>query len=81
MFKNNEEKFMKIYHSRSNVESSFHMLKQRFGDHLLTKTFTANINEIKTKILCCNLTILIQEAFESNIFVDFESCVKIAKFV
>jgi len=64
------------YHTRSNIETSFSMLKQRFGGHLMTKKFIANTNEIKTKALCHNLCVLITETFESDISVDFESCVK-----
>jgi hypothetical protein len=52
------------------------MVKNRFGDHLLTKNLTANVNEIKVKFLCHNLCCLIVEAFESGISLDFEDCVK-----
>ncbi len=67
--------YMNKYHQRSNIETGFHMVKQRFGDHLMTKNKTANVNEIKIKFLCHNLCVLIQEAFERNIGIDFESCV------
>lgn len=69
--------YMQKYHRRSNVETVFHMVKQRFGDNLLTKHLDSNINEIKVKFLCHNITVLIQEAFERDIKVDFEECVKI----
>ena len=65
-FFNNHQEYMEIYHSRSNVESSFHMLKQRFGDNLMTKSFTANTNEIKVKILCHNICCLLLESVESE---------------
>lgn len=77
-FKDRNEEFMRKYHQRSNVETCFHMLKQRFGDSLKTKSFEANVNEIKIKVLCHNLTVLIQEVYESEIKIDFEACVKIA---
>jgi transposase len=75
-FNDNYQEFMDRYHQRSNVETSFHMVKQRFGDNLKTKSFEANVNEIKVKFLCHNLCVLIQEIFERKIEVDFESCVK-----
>ncbi len=75
-FKYNKEKFMKKYHARSNIECGFHMIKKRFGDHLNTKTEIANSNEIKIKFLCHNICVLIQEAFENKINIDFEACVK-----
>lgn len=76
LWKDEPEMTNKIYHRRSLIESSFNMVKTPFGDHLMTKTFKANENEIKTKFLCNNLLILIQEAYESDIEIDFESCVK-----
>ncbi|MFH1590904.1 MAG: transposase [archaeon] len=75
-FTDHQEEFMRKYHKRSNVETTFHMVKQRFGDHCLTKNFTANVNEIKTKFLCHNLCVLIQESFENNIWIDFSTCAK-----
>jgi len=76
-FTHNREIFDSIYHQRSNIETSFHMLKQRFGNHLYTKNFTANQNEIKTRVLCHNICVLIQEAFESGISLEFEECMKV----
>ncbi len=70
------KEFMEKYHARSNIECCFHMVKNRFGGNLLTKKFTANENEIKIKFLCHNLCCLIVELFESDIFIDFEECVK-----
>ena len=69
-FHTSPDEFNNAYHQRSNVETSFHMLKARFGSQLKTKHFTANVNEIKARVLCCNITILIQEAFESGINLD-----------
>lgn len=52
---------MKKYHKRSNVESTFSAIKRKFGDSVLSKTDTAMKNEVLCKILCHNLTCLIQE--------------------
>ncbi len=80
-FINDFNHYMSRYHQRSNVETSFHMLKQCFGSYLMTKNLDANCNEVKIKALCHNLSCLIQEVFESSIEIDFESCVKIAESV
>lgn len=77
-FTYNKEEYMKKYHRRSNIETSFHMLKQRFGHHCATKNFQAQTNEIKVKVLCHNICVLIAELFEQQIDIDFEACVKTA---
>jgi transposase len=63
-FSYNQERFMQNYHKRSNVESTFHMIKAKFGDSLRSKTKTAQINEALCKVLCHNLCCLIQSMFE-----------------
>jgi transposase len=60
----NTERFMQSYHKRSNVESTFHMIKSKFGDSLRSKTERAQINESLCKILCHNICCLIQSMFE-----------------
>lgn len=60
----NQERFMQSYHKRSNVESTFHMIKAKFGDSLRSKTRTAQINEALCKVLCHNLCVLIQSMYE-----------------
>ena len=44
-FSFNQALFMQSYHKRSNVETTFHMIKTKFGDRLRSKTRTAQINE------------------------------------
>ncbi|MGA9994902.1 MAG: transposase [Pyrinomonadaceae bacterium] len=56
----NTERFMKAYHKRSNVETTFHMIKAKFGDALRSKTERAQINELLCKVLCHNICCLIQ---------------------
>jgi transposase len=63
----NSERFMQNYHKRSNVESTFHMIKSKFGDSLRSKTRTAQINEALCKILCHNICCLIQSMYELNL--------------
>lgn len=75
-FKDYQEEFMEKYHARSNIESTFHMVKTRFGDSVRTHSLAGNVNELKIKFLCHNICVLIQELFESGVSIDFESCVK-----
>jgi transposase len=73
-FKDNKEEFMKHYHVRSNAESGFFMIKQKFGDSVSYKIPLAQTNEILCKILCHNICVLIQEMFLSKLDIDFYSC-------
>ena len=60
----NQERFDKNYHRRSNVETTFMMIKTKFGDALRSKTRTAQINETLCKVLCHNICCLIQSMYE-----------------
>jgi len=60
----NQEWFFQQYHKRSNVETTFSMIKSKFGDGLLSKTKTAQTNEALCKVLCHNICCLIQSIFE-----------------
>lgn len=72
-----QEQFYEHYHKRSNSESTFHMIKRKFGDHLRSKTDVGQTNELLAKCLCHNLCVLIQESFEIGIDLDFKLCAKI----
>jgi transposase len=65
MFRRNE--FLTHYHKRSNVESTFSMMKCKFGHSLRSKTDVAMTNETLCKILCHNLVVLIHEICELGI--------------
>jgi transposase len=67
----NQEAFMNHYHKRSNVETTFSMIKRKFGERLRTKTETAQKNELLCKILCHNLCVVIQSMYELGITVAF----------
>jgi len=69
----NQDSFMEHYHKRSNVETTFSMVKAKFGERLRSKTRTAQINEALCKILCHNLCCVIQSMYELGIEVDFGS--------
>jgi transposase len=64
-FKN--EEYMKHYHLRSNVESTFSAIKRKFGDSVRSRTENAMVNEVLCKILCHNICCLIQEQCELGI--------------
>jgi transposase len=61
------EQFLKNYHKRSNVESTFSSIKRKFGDHVRSKTDRAMVNEALCKIVCHNITVLIHEMSELGI--------------
>ncbi len=67
----NQEKFFEHYHQRSNVETTFSMIKAKFGGSLRSKTRTAQINEALCKILAHNICVLIQSMYELNIKPEF----------
>jgi transposase len=70
-FKLNEKEFNDHYHKRSNVETTFHMIKAKFGDHVRSKTPIAQTNEVLAKVLCHNICCGIQAFYEQDIEPDF----------
>jgi transposase len=77
----NKEAFMQHYHKRSNVETTFSMIKAKFGSFVRAKTPTAQVNEVLCKILCHNICVLIQSIYELGIepmFRTFEAKEQIA---
>jgi transposase len=65
------KEFLQHYHKRSNVESTFSMIKAKFGDAVRSKTDTAMVNEVLCKIVCHNICCLIQETHELGIDPQF----------
>jgi transposase len=61
------EEFLKRYHQRSNIESTFSMLKRKFGDSVRSKTELAMKNEVLAKAVCHNLCCVIQSMEEFGI--------------
>jgi transposase len=70
-FSLHREDFLAHYHKRSNVESTFSMIKAKFRDHLRSKTPVAMVNEVLSKIICHNICVLIHEAQELGIVIKF----------
>jgi len=72
------DEFYHHYHKRSNVETTFHMIKRKFGDHLRSRTEIGQTNEILAKCLCHNLCVLVQELFELDIDLnELKKCAEI----
>ncbi len=67
LFQLNQEEYMKHYHVRSNVESTFAMIKAKFGDSVRSRTDTAMMNEVMAKVVCHNICCVIQSWYELGI--------------
>ena len=65
------QEFLDHYHKRSNVESTFSMIKSKFGASVRSKTPVAQINEALAKILCHNVVVLVHSIYELNIAPEF----------
>jgi transposase len=63
-FNAHRDEFLEHYHSRSNVECTFSMIKRVIGDTLRSRTPVAQTNEALLMVLCHNIRCLIHEAFE-----------------
>lgn len=72
-FKYRQEEFNEHYHKRSNVETTFAMVKAKFGGYVRSKTEIAMKNECLCKIICHNLCVLGHEMRELGIEVDFSA--------
>ncbi len=59
-----KREFMNHYHKRSNVETTFSMIKAKFGDALRSRTQTAMVNEALCKVLAHNLCCIITSMHE-----------------
>jgi len=70
-FQLNQEEFYQHYHKRSNAETTFYMLKTKFGDKLKSKSFIAQKNELLCKAIAHNIVMLIHETHELGINPNF----------
>lgn len=70
-FELHREEFLKLYHKRSNCESTFSMIKGKFRGSVRSKDLTAQINEVLLKVLCHNICVVNQEIHELGIQADF----------
>jgi len=66
-YQHRRKEFLTHYHQRSNVESTFSMVKAKFGDSVRSKNDVAMKNEVLCKYLCHNICCLIQSQCELGI--------------
>jgi len=69
------EEFLAHYHRRPNAESTFSMIKAKFGSALRSKTDAALVNEAVCKVLCHNLCVVIQSMHEIGVEPTFRGVV------
>jgi len=65
------EEFLMRYHRRSNIESTFSMIKRKFGDSVRAKNDLTMCNETLAKFVAHNLCCLTQSFEEFGIDPDF----------
>ena len=63
----NEDMWKGHYHRRSNVETTFSMVKGKFRDSVRAKSRVGQVNEILLKCLCHNICVLIRATSEWSI--------------
>ena len=64
--------FLAHYHKRSNVETTFSMIKAKFGDAVLSKSDTGQMNEVLAKVLAHNICVVIAAIHELGIEARFD---------
>lgn len=64
LFAYQRDTFLSHYHKRSNVETTFSMIKRKFGDSLRSKSEVGQTNEILCKVICHNLCVVIASIYE-----------------
>ena len=67
-----KEKFDKFYHRRSLVESTFSVLKRKYGEFLRCKNFEAQRNEVLLKCHCHNISQLVEVIYQNGINIKFK---------
>jgi transposase len=70
-FRAEPEAFYRQYHKRSNAETTFSMIKAKFGGFVRSKTPVAQRNEVLCKVLAHNLCVLVQAFFELGVHPEF----------
>ena len=74
-FQIHRDEFEEHYHQRSNAESTFSAIKQKFGESVKSRNRVAQENEMLCKIVAYNITVLIHSMFEMGINPDFGNIV------
>jgi transposase len=66
------EQYDKFYHRRSLIESTFSIIKRKYGEFLRSKNFEAQKNEVLLKCLCHNISQLVEEVYQNGINIKFK---------
>lgn len=69
------EEFLRHYHRRSNVESTFGAMKAKFGGSVRSKLFAAQVNEVLAKVLLWNLSCIVHAIEEFGVEAEFSRLV------
>lgn len=64
LWRENPDLFNKEYHLRSRVENVFSMMKTTLLDGINSKTYTSQNNELLIRIICHNLSVIIEAIFK-----------------
>ncbi len=69
----NQDKFLSHYHRRSNVETTFAMIKRKFGSAVASRLPTAQANEVLAKCVAHNLCCVVKAIFTAGLAPAFWS--------
>lgn len=67
----NQELFAEHYHQRSQVETTFSMIKAKYGASVRGKTSTSQANGVLCKLLANNLYVLVQSIYKLGMTPEF----------
>ena len=81
MFAYQRDTFLSHYHKRSNVETTFSMIKAKFGDAVRSKSDVGQMNEVLCKVIAHNLCVLISSIHELGLPVPEFSAASPAELV
>lgn len=70
-FQYKRDEFDVHYGQRAQVESTFGAFKQKFGETLASRNFTAQLNEVLSLAIAHNISVLVRQMFEAGILPDF----------
>ncbi len=70
-FSYRREEFLRHHHARSDIESTFPMLKAKFRDNVRAKTDAATVDEVPCKFICHNICCVIMAQCELGIEAEF----------
>lgn len=72
LFALQRDTFLVRYHVRSNVESTFSMIKRKFGEALRSKSYEGQVNEVLCKVIghsiCCLISAMYELGLEQPTF-------------